>query len=206
MDDNNKTTPNDQQQAGYQPPPNYQQAGYQPPPPGYQPPPPGFQPPPGYQQPYGYSLPNRPVGFIEAYVAYWKNFANFNDRTSRAGFWWVVLMNIIINIVLSSISSVASIGLLSSSLSVNSFDVFNPLSASFLAGAGVISYISSVWGVLNIIPVLALSVRRLHDVGKRWVWILFLLLPVVGWIILIVLYASEQKHPPENSFAYLRQV
>ena len=40
---------------------------------------------------------------------------------------------------------------------------------------------------------LSLSVRRLHDVGKSATWLLFLLLPGLGHLILLILYCSPSK-------------
>ena len=227
---------------GYQaPPPGYQQAppppGYQqaPPPPGYQqaPPPPGYQqaPPPGYQQAPAYYQHNRPVGFLEAYKAYWKNYANFNDRTSRAGYWWVVLWNAIIGTVFGSIMGATVIGGIARTAIYDigsgyghgfghgggfgqmdpGMDMFGHMGpgmgmmAPFL-GFGIAYVIYLIWGLANLVPSLAIGVRRLHDTGKSWVWILFGLIPVAGAIILIVFFATESKYPPENRFGYLRQV
>ncbi len=42
-----------------------------------------------------------------------------------------------------------------------------------------------------IIPGIALSVRRLHDTGKSWVYLLISLIPIVGAILLIVQYCKD---------------
>lgn len=39
-----------------------------------------------------------------------------------------------------------------------------------------------------LVPSLALDVRRLRDVGKQWTYILWGLLPLVGWIVLLIAY------------------
>ena len=41
---------------------------------------------------------------IEAYKNYWNNYANFTDRTSRGGYWWVVLMNIIVSFAIGFVA------------------------------------------------------------------------------------------------------
>jgi uncharacterized membrane protein YhaH (DUF805 family) len=41
------------------------------------------------------------------------------------------------------------------------------------------------------VPQLALTWRRLHDTGRSGTWILLSLIPVVGWIILVVRLASR---------------
>ena len=201
--------PGYQNQQGYQsPPPGYQdQYGYQSPPPGYQGQQ-GYQTPPyGYQEPYGYQDPyygqawyyNRPIGFLEAYKLYWLNAFNFNDRTSRAGYWWAYLMNFIINIILSSIFTSTMI----STMFAYDFDFTNPLA---YAGLGAGSVIYTIWGLANLIPGLSITVRRLHDVNKTWPWIFIALIPIVGGIILIVILATAAKYPPENRFSHLPQV
>ena len=202
MADDNQRPPYDQPQY------DQSQSNFQQPPP-LQPPPYYYQQ--QYYQPYQYGPPmeNRPVGFIEAYKAYWKNFANFNDRTSRAGYWWVFLMNTIIGIVFMSIMLVATGGLISYGLgdpiSINDYGP-SGIATSYLSGFLAFNIIYSIWGLANLVPGLAICVRRLHDIGKSWVYILFALIPFVGAIILIIFLATAQKHPPENQFATLRQV
>lgn len=140
-------------------------------------------------------------------MAYWKNYVNFNDRTSRAGYWWVVLMNFIISVVLSVITEVVALSIYSASPSlINDLAELNPYALASVSGVGVISIISIVWSYANLIPGIAIAVRRLHDIGRSWPWILISLIPIVGWIMIIVFMASPSKHPNENQFGYLNQV
>jgi uncharacterized membrane protein YhaH (DUF805 family) len=44
-----------------------------------------------------------------------------------------------------------------------------------------------------LLPQLAVGARRLHDTGKSGWWQLFLLVPVAGLIVLIVLWAQPPK-------------
>jgi len=39
-------------------------------------------------------------------------------------------------------------------------------------------------------PTLSISVRRLHDQNKKWWWLLIWLIPVIGWLAIIKIYAS----------------
>jgi uncharacterized membrane protein YhaH (DUF805 family) len=148
---------------------------------------------PGYQQPYGQPGYVRSVGFVEAYKNYWKNYINFNDRTSRAGYWWVVLWNVIIEVVFVII--LAATGAFASS---GGYGAAIPA-----AGFGIVFYL---WVIANIVPGLALEIRRLHDVNKRWTNIFFALIPIVGDIILMVFIVTATKPLPENRFGYLPQV
>jgi uncharacterized membrane protein YhaH (DUF805 family) len=53
--------------------------------------------------------------------------------------------------------------------------------------------------VLLLLPSITVAVRRLHDIGKSaWAW-LWILLPVIGWIVLIV-YAVRPGEPHVNNY------
>jgi len=149
---------------------------------------------PGYQQPYGrlmYAV--RKVGFVEAYKNYWKNYANFNDRTTRAGYWWVCLWNIMIGFIYIILLALVSVPGFS-----------NGGDSDSMSGVGF--GIFFLWALVNFVPQLALEIRRLHDINKRWTNLFFALVPFVGDIILLVFYATETKHLPENRFGHLPQV
>lgn len=117
-------------------------------------------------------------------------------------------MNMIISIIVMVVMMISTAFLLSYGLgdpAPGSYDYGAP-SMSILGGFIAFYFVYMIWGLVNLIPGLAIVVRRLHDIGKSWVWILIALIPFVGAIILIVLLAMAQKFPPENRFAYLRQV
>lgn len=61
------------------------------------------------------------------------------------------------------------------------------------------SLLTSFWSLATFLPTMALSIRRLHDVGKSWVWYLWYLLPVAGWIILLVQYCKDSE-PHTNAW------
>jgi uncharacterized membrane protein YhaH (DUF805 family) len=50
-----------------------------------------------------------------------------------------------------------------------------------------------------LIPSIALSVRRLHDVGRKGTYYLFVLLPIVGWIVLFIQFVKDSE-PAANAF------
>ena len=104
--------------------------------------------------------------FFEAYKLYWKNYTNFTDRTRCSDYWYVFLMNLLI-------SGAASLFM-------------------FIPVLGYV--ISTGWALANIIPGLAILVRRLKDTGKDWPYVFFSLIPYVGQIILIV-FCPSPKYP-----------
>ena len=64
-------------------------------------------------------------------------------------------------------------------------------------GAGVLDVLfpgdllQSLFGIATFIPGIALGIRRMHDIGKSGWWLLIGLIPIVGWIVLIVWLATK---------------
>jgi uncharacterized membrane protein YhaH (DUF805 family) len=54
--------------------------------------------------------------------------------------------------------------------------------------------LSSIWSLATLIPGIALDVRRMHDIGKSGWAILISLVPLVGWIILLVWLCQPSKN------------
>lgn len=56
-----------------------------------------------------------------------------------------------------------------------------------------------VYALATLVPMLALIVRRLHDIGKEWYNIFFALIPIAGFIIMLV-WLCQDSQPGSNSF------
>ena len=54
-------------------------------------------------------------------------------------------------------------------------------------------------GLAVLCPSLALCFRRLHDIGKSGVWILVSLIPLVGWIWMLILLCKDSD-PGANQY------
>ena len=125
---------------------------------------------------------------VNALKAAFQNYVNFKDRTSRGGFWWYVLAYLIAAIILSFVDSA----------------LFGGGSAEISASDGVaVSYSSgplvSLWMLVNIIPSIAISARRMHDTNRTgWLQLLGLI-PLLGWIFLIYVYV-QKGNVGENRF------
>ena len=100
---------------------------------------------------------------VEAYNKFLRNYTNFNGRSTRADYWWVVLANFCIGFVLGLIG-----GLMGDS------------------GVKLMTTVAYIYEIAVLIPGLAICVRRLHDINKSGWWILISLVPLVGGIILLV--------------------
>ena len=97
------------------------------------------------------------------------NYANFNGRARRSEYWYFALMNIIILIVAAVLD--------------------NLLGTTF--GILPYGYLYLVVALAVFIPGLAVSVRRLHDVGKSGWFYFIVLIPLVGAVWLLVLFFTE---------------
>ena len=106
---------------------------------------------------------------IEAYKKYLSNYANFNGCSSVSDYWWVVLCNFLIALVINIIKSAT--------------------------GVNEIIYVSYVYDIAVLVPSIALMVRRLHDTNKSGWYCLISLIPLVGPFILIAFTLMGRKEP-----------
>ena len=58
---------------------------------------------------------------------------------------------------------------------------------------------STIVGLGLLLPNLSVSIRRLHDTNRTGWWILIGLIPLIGWIVLLVFYL-QQGDAGENRF------
>jgi uncharacterized membrane protein YhaH (DUF805 family) len=129
---------------------------------------------------------------IEAYKKMMKNYANFNGRTNRKDFWLAVLAYFIIEMVVSLPGNIITI---ISNVSANTGTAAGAGVGGVLAVIGIIfSLLSMLVSLAHIVPVLAIEVRRLHDINKSGWFILIGLASIccgIGFIILLVFYCFD---------------
>lgn len=97
-----------------------------------------------------------------------RNYANFNGRARRKEYWLFVVAGFILGIIAGIIDGI---------LGTKFIGVFVSLAL--------------------FIPSIAVSARRLHDIGKSGWWILISFIPLIGAILLLVWYATDTK--PETN-------
>ena len=64
---------------------------------------------------------------------------------------------------------------------------------------GFIPYLGWVACLVTFIPSLAVSVRRLHDIGKSGLYYLLVLIPIVGFILMLVWFCTPSEEG-ENAY------
>jgi uncharacterized membrane protein YhaH (DUF805 family) len=104
------------------------------------------------------------------------NYANFEGRARREEFWMFNLFHILFFMV----PYFVGIGLA----------VSNPESPSFM----IIFAIVGLYVLASFVPGLAITVRRLHDVGKSGWYYFISFIPLVGAIWLFVLLVTDSEY------------
>jgi uncharacterized membrane protein YhaH (DUF805 family) len=62
-----------------------------------------------------------------------------------------------------------------------------------ILGFTFLYFLTYVYSLAIFIPSLAVCVRRLHDIGRSGWWYLIGLIPVIGWILLIVWFCTDSQ-------------
>jgi uncharacterized membrane protein YhaH (DUF805 family) len=83
------------------------------------------------------------------------------------------------------------------------FLLFNIIIGLVLGGieglAGGPGVLGSIYGLVVLIPGIAVSVRRLHDADRSGWWLLIGLIPLIGAIVLLVFMAQDSQ-PGANQY------
>ena len=99
------------------------------------------------------------MGFVEAIRSGFSNYVNFSGRAPRSEYWYWTLFTVLVGIV------------------ANIIDIF--------LFAGLHSVVSAIWTLATLLPGIAVSVRRLHDIDRTGWWLL-IAFTGIGLIVLLV--------------------
>ena len=115
---------------------------------------------------------------INAYKNFFKGYVDFTGRSTRSEYWWIWLTNMILLVPFYSAYFKA---------------LANPRNESALVALGGIAIIYMIFGLALMLPMLALTVRRLRDAGFHWALIFVIFIPMVGPLALLALLAMPTK-------------
>ncbi len=99
----------------------------------------------------------------------------FSGRASRPEYWYFVLFGVLAGIVANIVDT-----------------------ALFGGGFRGATPIHSLTSLALLLPTLAVSVRRLHDLDRSGWWVLLAFVPVIGWIVLLIWYVSRGTIGPNR--------
>ena len=115
---------------------------------------------------------------INAYKNFFKGYVDFTGRSTRSEYWWIWLTNMILLVPFYSAYFKA---------------LANPRNETALMALGGIAIIYMIFGLALMLPMLALTVRRLRDSGFHWALIFVIFIPMVGPLALLALLAMPTK-------------
>jgi uncharacterized membrane protein YhaH (DUF805 family) len=111
------------------------------------------------------------------YLDVLKKYAVFSGRARRKEYWMFVLFNLIVAFVLGIVDNMLG-------------TVSQPY------GVGTLG---ALYSLAVLLPSIGVGVRRLHDTNRSGWWLLIGLIPVIGWIVLLVFFVQDST-PGENRF------
>lgn len=95
------------------------------------------------------------MNFGKAIVDFYKGYAEFKGRTTRSGYWLAIFFYVVVSSVISAIEG----------QTVNTD-----------TGMTENGPIANVWALIHFLPLIAMGIRRMHDVAKS------------GWFLLVPIY------------------
>ncbi|SCE80988.1 DUF805 domain-containing protein [Micromonospora mirobrigensis] len=116
---------------------------------------------------------------VDAVKSVFAKYATFGGRARRSEYWWFALFSWVVSILASVLDG-----------------AFGTRMGSGPSSLGIIGLIVTL---ALLLPSLAVGVRRLHDTNRSGWWLLIVLVPLVGAIVLLVFFVMEGTRG-ENRF------
>jgi uncharacterized membrane protein YhaH (DUF805 family) len=121
------------------------------------------------------------VNMVDAVKHGFSNYARFSGRARRSEFWFWTLFTFLVSIVASVLDRVLGTG----------------FATQYGESGGVVQTITSL---ALLVPGLAVSWRRLHDIGRSGAWYLTLLIPLANivFFVILIVWACKDSQPGQN--------
>jgi len=105
------------------------------------------------------------------YLEVLRQYAVFGGRSRRTEFWTFMLFHLIVLLFLRIIDGVF----------------------------GTSGAISSIYALGALLPLIAVSVRRLHDTDRSGWWLLAVFFPFLG-VVVLLLFMAQESDPKSNEY------
>lgn len=116
-------------------------------------------------------LPYYRAPFLPAMRRFFVKYFTFSGRAGRAEYWWSALVLFAFPLLVQLLNGLTT----GDWRTVEGIDFTSvPDSVVLLAS------------IATTIPAFAVGWRRMHDVNKSGLWVLFGLIPVVGWVVFLI--------------------
>jgi len=100
-------------------------------------------------------------------------YATFSGRAARSEYWWFALFSFVASLIL------------------NVIDIM-------LFGNESLMSIDLIFSLAILLPSIAVGVRRLHDLGRSGWWLLIILIPLIGILILLFFFVQKGTDGPNE--------
>lgn len=108
---------------------------------------------------------------MDWYIGVLKRYADFSGRARRKEFWMFMLVSFLVSLGISVLAM-----------------MLRPLSV-----------LTWVYSLAVLVPSVAVGTRRLHDTGRSGWMQLLLLIPIVGFIIVLIFWCQDSA-PGDNAY------
>lgn len=114
------------------------------------------------------------MNFQTAIQSCFRNYAGFSGRAPRSEYWYFCLF----------------VGLMGIICSILDMALFHPSHSTGPIGA--------IFTIATLLPSIAVTVRRLHDVDRGGWWFLLILIPLVGAVIILIWSCTKGTTGPNR--------
>jgi len=108
---------------------------------------------------------------MQWYLKVMQQYAVFSGRAQRAEYWFFILFYMLGYIILV---------------------VVDLLLGAYNAESGF-GLLSGIFLLVHLLPSIAVSVRRLHDIGMTGWWYLLVIIPIIGPLVLLIFFVTDSK-------------
>jgi len=114
------------------------------------------------------------MSFGDAIKSFFTKYVTFSGRARRSEYWYSVLFTTLVSTAIM---------------------IIWPGSVDYIGEIEIqrASAISDLWSLAIFLPSLAITWRRLHDIGRKGTYFFFILIPIVGIIMLIIQLAKDSQ-------------
>ncbi len=115
-----------------------------------------------------------------------RRYAEFTGRSRRMEFWMFTLFTMLVGLAIAALFGT---------------NEMSRMQYGFMLGTnltGIGGMISGLFNLVSLIPSIAVSVRRLHDIDRSGWWLLLIFLPILGWFVLLVFYCLNGTPGPNR--------
>ena len=117
---------------------------------------------------------------FNSYFTTWKKAFKFQGRSTRKEYWFFVLINFFVTLLLIFFNLIQS---LLRTYYFSSGNDFLQILSNFIT---ILNFIPAIILLGSIWVVLPLTIRRIRDVGMKWQWIFLALIPYIGTIFILI--------------------